>query len=44
MGSTNQTVDGLFFAFIGTGLTDTEASDLSDAVNTLMTALGCNVY
>ena len=34
----------LTFAHIGTGLTDTDASNLSNRVNTLMTALGCNVY
>jgi hypothetical protein len=34
----------LTFAHVGTGLTDTEASNLSTRVNTLMTALGCNVY
>ena len=34
----------LTFAHIGTGLTDTDASNLSTRVNTLMTALGCNVY
>jgi len=34
----------LTFAHIGTGLTDTEASNLSTRVNTLMTSLGCNVY
>lgn len=28
----------------GTGLTDTDAANLSTRVNTLMTALGCNVY
>ena len=34
----------LTFAHIGTGLTDTDASNLSTRVNTLMTALGCNTY
>ena len=34
----------LTFAHVGTGLTDTEASNLSTRVNTLMTALGCNTY
>ena len=32
------------FAHVGTGLTDTDASNLSTRVNTLMTALGCNTY
>lgn len=32
------------FAFLGTGLTDNDAANLSTRVNTLMTALGCNVY
>jgi hypothetical protein len=31
-------------AHIGTGLTDTEATNLSLRINALMTALGCNVY
>ena len=34
----------LTFAHAGTGLTDTDASNLSTRVNTLMTSLGCNVY
>lgn len=33
----------LSFAHAGLGLSDTEATDISDAVNTLMTALGCGV-
>jgi hypothetical protein len=31
-------------AHIGTGLTTTNAQNLSSRINTLMTALGCNVY
>jgi len=40
----NRTDATLTFAHIGTGLTDTDASNLSTRVNTLMTALGCNTY
>ena len=31
-------------AHVGTGLTDTEAANLSSRINTLMTAIGANVY
>lgn len=34
----------LSFAHIGTGLTDTDAANLSTRVNALMTAIGANVY
>jgi hypothetical protein len=43
-GASNYSDATLTFAHIGTGLTDTDASNLSNRVNTLMTALGCNVY
>jgi hypothetical protein len=43
-GSSDESNATLTFAHIGTGLTDTEASNLSTRVNTLMTALGCNTY
>lgn len=46
----NSLVAGLFsnreccFSSIGTGLTDTEATNLSSRVNTLMTYFGINIY
>lgn len=44
-GSYTQYTDGQFaFSSIGDGLTDTEASNLSNRVNTLMTYFGINVY
>jgi hypothetical protein len=42
-GTTNPSDATLTFAHIGTGLTDTDASNLTNRVETLMDALGCGV-